>query len=165
MLIVQTVTLISFYMCIHQVGEAVSAIDTQKMGAFTFLSSYMMFNAGMFIFSIMVVIFSSGFLRYLIVRPMQKATEFLDSFSTSLQGGTKTSAKTDLSRRIHVQTVNEIGGMFNSYNALFDNIQKVFQELQAVSNNMFRSIRTLRDSSEFLSKLTGSFKTNEAAPQ
>lgn len=148
MLIVQAVTLLSFYLCINEVREAVSAIDAQKKGAFTFLSSYLLINAGMFIFSILLVIFTSGFLRYLIVRPMRKATEFLDSFSKSLTGDVKTSAKTDLSRRIEVVTVDEIGDMFNSYNALFDNMQKVFHDLQSVSNNMFRTISTLSDSSE-----------------
>lgn len=147
-LIVQAVTLVSFYLCINEVREAVSAIDTQKKGAFSFLSSYLLFHAGMFILSILFVIFASGFLRYLIVRPMRKATEFLDSFSKSLTGDVKTSAKTDLSRRIEVVTVDEIGDMFNSYNALYDNMQKVFRELQAVSNNMFRTISTLSDSSE-----------------
>lgn len=147
-LVVQAVTLASFYFCINDVREAVSAIDAQKKGAFDFLSSYLQFNAGMFILTILVVIFASGFLRYLIVRPMQKATGFLDSFSKSLTGGVKTSAKTDLNRRIQVVTVDEIGDMFNSYNALFDSMQKVFQELQTVSSNMFRTISTLSDSSE-----------------
>lgn len=147
-LILQAVTLLSFYLCINEVREAVSAIDAQKKGAFTFLSSYLQFNAGMFIFSVLAVIFASGFLRYLIVRPMRKATEFLDSFSKSLTSDVKTSAKTDLSRRIEVGTVDEIGDMVNSYNVLFDNMQKVFHELQSVSNNMFRTISTLSDSSE-----------------
>ena len=147
MLIVQAVTLVSFYLCINEIREAVSAMDAQK-GTFTFLSSYLQFNTGIFIFSILVVIFTSGFLRYLIVRPMRKATEFLGSFSRSLTGGTKNSAKTDLSRRIEVLTVDEIGEMFSSYNALFDNMQKVFKELQGVSTNMFRTISTLSDSSE-----------------
>lgn len=147
-LIVQAVTLISFYLCVNEVREAVSAIDSQKKGAFTFLSSYLYFNIGMFVFSILVVIFASGFLRYLIVRPVKMATEFLDSFSNSLKGNTKTSAKMDLSRRIEVYTVDEIGAMFNSYNTLFDNMQKVFRELQAVSTNMFKTISSLSESSE-----------------
>jgi methyl-accepting chemotaxis protein len=147
-LIVQAVTLVSFYLCINEVREAISVIDTQKKGSFTFLSSYLQFNAGIFIFSILVIICISWFLRYLIIRPMRKATEFMDSFSKSLTGDIKTSAKTDLSRRIEVLTVDEIGGMFNSFNALFDNMQKVFQELQSLSNNMYRTISTLSDSSE-----------------
>ncbi|MBI4683214.1 MAG: methyl-accepting chemotaxis protein [Nitrospirae bacterium] len=148
MLFIQAVTLASFYLCVNEVRDAVSAMDAQKKGSFTFLSTYLQLNAGMFIFSVLAVIFISGVLRYLIVRPMRKATEFLDNFSKSLTSGTKTSAKTDLSRRIDVITVDEIGDMFNSFNSLFDNMQKVFQELQSVSNNMFRTISTLSDSSE-----------------
>ncbi len=148
LLILQAITLISFYFCIDNVRDTISTFDEVNKNSFSFLSSYMNFNIGMLVVSILVASFSAGFLSFLILRPMKKAIAFLTSFCKSLDGNSSNGTKTDLSKRIDVVTVDEIGDMFRSYNQLFDKMSSVFAQLQSTSNNIYSTINALSENSE-----------------
>ena len=120
----------SFYFCIENVRDTISTYDAIDNGSFSFLSSYMNFNIVIFVISILVASFCARFLSFLIIRPMKKAIEFLNSFCKSLDGSSSDRTKTDLSKRIHVMTADEIGDMFRAYNQLFDRMSSVFEQLQ-----------------------------------
>lgn len=147
MLLVQLVTLTSFYLCINEVREVLSGNAADKE-AFTFLSSYLQFNTGMFILSIFVVIFAAGFLSYMIVIPVKTAAGFLNSVCKSLEGNRTGSVKIDLSRSIPVLTVDELGQMMTAYNHLFDDMNTVFAKLQSTSGSIHNTIKILSDSSD-----------------
>lgn len=147
LILLQAATILVFYECIQNIREILASNSAIETAQFSFLSSYLYFNIAMFILSIAVVIFSSGFLRYLIIRPMKKATDFIDSFCNSLEQGSSV-AKTDLSKRISVMTVDEMGTMFRSYNRLFDTMSRVFSQLQHSSENISNTINNLTMSSE-----------------
>jgi methyl-accepting chemotaxis protein len=108
----------------------------------------MNFNIVIFVISILVASFCARFLSFLIIRPMKKAIEFLNSFCKSLDGSSSDRTKTDLSKRIHVMTVDEIGDMFRAYNQLFDRMSSVFEQLQSTSNNIYSTINVLSENSE-----------------
>jgi methyl-accepting chemotaxis protein len=78
---------------------------------------------------------------------MKKATDFIDSFCNSLEQGSS-AAKTDLSKRISVMTVDEMGTMFRSYNRLFEAMRRVFSQLQHTSASISNTINHLTMSSE-----------------
>jgi methyl-accepting chemotaxis protein len=78
---------------------------------------------------------------------MKKATDFIDSFCNSLEQGSS-AAKTDLSKRISVMTVDEMGTMFRSYNRLFEVMRRVFSQLQHTSESISNTINHLTMSSE-----------------
>jgi methyl-accepting chemotaxis protein len=148
LLIFQAITLMSFYFCIENVRDTISTYDAIDNGSFSFLSSYMNFNIVIFVISILVASFCARFLSFLIIRPMKKAIEFLNSFCKSLDGSSSDRTKTDLSKRIHVMTVDEIGDMFRAYNQLFDRMSSVFEQLQSTSNNIYSTINVLSENSE-----------------
>jgi methyl-accepting chemotaxis protein len=147
MLLIQSISLASLFFCISKVRETVSNLEIQEE-SFSFLSSYLQFNTGMFIVSILVVFFAATFLSYLIIRPMKKATGHMNSFCTSLEGKNTGNAKVDLNNKIPVMTVDEIGDMFEASNHLFDNMNAVFTNLQMTSSTMHNTIKILSESSD-----------------
>ncbi len=147
MLLVQLVTLTSFYYCINEVRETLSANSVDKE-AFAFLSSYLNFNTGMFIVSICVVIFAACFLGHLIVKPVKAVTGFLNSVCKSLEGNHSGKVKIDLSRDIPVLTHDELGQMFSAYNHLFNDMNAVFTKLQSTSGSIHNTMKMLTDSSD-----------------
>jgi len=147
LILLQAGTILVFYKCIQHVREVLPANSTIETAQFSFLSSYLYFTITIFILFIAVVLFSSGFLRYLIIRPIKKTTDFIDSFCCSLEQGSY-AAKTDLGKRISIMTVDEMGTMFRSYNRLFDAMNRVFSQLQHTSENIGTTINNLKMSSE-----------------
>jgi len=147
LILLQAATIFVFYECIQNIREVLASSSVIETEQFSFLSSYFYFTIAMFVLSIAVVLFSSGFLRYLIIRPLKKATDFIDSFCRSLEQSSST-AKTDLSKRVSVMTVDEMGMMFRSYNRLFEAMSRVFSQLQHTSENISTTINNLTMSSE-----------------
>jgi len=147
LIILQAATIYVFYECIQHVRDVLAANSGIGTEQFSFLSSYLYFTLAMFIVSIVVVLLTSGFLRYLIIRPMKRATEFINSFCSSLSDGSG-ATKTDLRKRISIMTVDEMATMFRAYNQLFETMNRVFSQLQLTSQNISTIIETLKSSSE-----------------
>lgn len=155
LLLLQAATILVFYGFIQNIREVFIESGVIETGRLSFLSSYLYFNIGMCILSIVVALFSSGFLRYLIIRPMKKATDFIDSFCSSLERDSG-SGKTDLSKKVPIMTVDEMGTMFRSYNRLFDAMSGVFRQLQHTSGSISNTITNLTMSAEESAENAGS---------
>jgi methyl-accepting chemotaxis protein len=134
LLIMQALALGSFYLYVRKSGGDAGV--------------YLAFGTGVLLVSLVITGFNVFFLRFLIIRPLNNAREFLDGLSGSLglELGSKR-LKTDLSSRIPVSTIDEIGELFKSYNTLFDRMNQVFEKLQGIANTIFRIMITLTDNS------------------
>ena len=111
-------------------------------------SAYLAFSSIVFVISALLALFNIFFLKFLIVRPLNKGRAFLDELCDSLNvTDDKQKTRTDISRTIPVMTVDEIGDFFTSYNNLFGHMNRVFEELQKIANSIFRVMILLSDNS------------------
>jgi methyl-accepting chemotaxis protein len=133
---------------LQAVGVASFFLYASKLENSSDANSYLVFSAIVFAISAAFSGFSIFFLRYLILRPLKNARAFLDELCDSLNMGTdQTRLRTDISRKIPVMTVDEIGDLFTSYNTLFAHLNRVFEDLQKIANNIFRIMILLTDNS------------------
>ncbi len=149
LIILQAAGFASFYFYVHNTNPS-SKADT-----------YLMFSAAVLVISALLAIFNIFFLRFLIIRPLASAKIFLDELCDSLSmTNEKKKLRTDISRKINVMTVDEIGDLFTSYNMLFGHLNDMFEKIQEIANSIFRVMVTLTD------KSNNTFKNaNEQATQ
>ncbi|TAN41164.1 MAG: HAMP domain-containing protein [Nitrospirae bacterium] len=137
--------------CFYAAAVNVQDMLAQKQSAAAIASTlnfYLMLGAGIFLLSVAAAVVSVLFLRFLIVRPIKKTGEFLKEVGGSFDAtnGGKGPA-TDLSRTIEVNTEDEIGEMVRAYNSLSSNLDKVIEQFQRISNNIFGNIISLTNES------------------
>ncbi len=136
LLFLQAAGFISFFLYVRGSGNSAEA------------GAYLTFSAIVLVLSAIVALFSILFLKFLIIRPLDKGQAFLDELCDSLNvTNDKQVMRMDISRTIPVMTVDEIGGLFRSYNKLFGHMNRLFEELQKIANSIFRVMVLLSDNS------------------
>lgn len=133
---------------LQAMGVASFFLYVQNAGNGSDAGAYLAFSAIVFVLSTLLALFNIFFLRFLIIRPLDKGRAFLDELCNSLNvTDGKQQIRTDISRTIPVMTVDEIGDLFTSYNDLFGHMNRVFEELQKIANSIFRVMILLSDNS------------------
>lgn len=142
-LVLQASILACFYAAAVNVQDMLAQKQTAVEISST-LNFYLAIGVGILCFSIIAAVVSVLFLRFLIVKPIRKTGEFLKEVGSSFDANNNgKGATTDLSRTIEVHTADEIGEMVHAYNNLSSNLDKVIEQFQRISNNIFGNIISL----------------------
>jgi GAF domain-containing protein/HAMP domain-containing protein len=95
-------------------------------------TAVLLVGGGLLIFGLVVALGTNEFLRRLIVQPLEK-----------LWTGTERIGRGDLSHRIYIDRQDEVGQLANGLNQMVDQLQDLYQQLSARSDELAQRARYL----------------------